>query len=330
MSGRVRGSGNRCGSMRCVTLLFAVLLAVAGPSRALAQSDGDGLWLECPCTIEGDGASLQITAGLSNFFSDRASGRLRLRVGIWEEDGHWSGSRELATVTLDRDLEPAERREARIYIADLLDADAGGSGYLYLSLEAWEDGSWSAQDWVRMELRVDPAQAFEVGDLDYLKDSDGDGVGDANERLMGTDPTDADDRPEDEVVIDVLAMHYPEWSLLWENQPQTRVAHMFSLANAMLADSGARLRFRPVGLLSETGLDENTGLSAPATAVMTTLGEEAERHGADLAVLFTRGTWGYCGLASINSHRGHLSDQFLAAERKRSIYASVFGRCGAS
>ena len=37
--------------------------------------------------------------------------------------------------------------------------------------------------------------AFEVGELDYLKDTNDNGVGDVNERLMGTDPADAESTP---------------------------------------------------------------------------------------------------------------------------------------
>ncbi len=318
-----------------VFVLLAVALAVAAPSRAFAETEGDGLWLECPCTVEGDGASVRISVGLNNFYLDRASGQLRLRVGFWEKDGHWSGSSALATVTLDVVLEPTERRGARIYNADLLDTDAEGPGYLYLSLETSSDGiNWRAQDWVRMEHRVDPGQDFQVGDLDYLKDSDGDGVGDANERLMGTDPADAGDAPVRDVEIDVLAMHTPRWSEYYSSQPDTRVAHLFSATNAILADSGARFRFRPVGLVEALVSPATPG--GEATTVREQAKQQTEQHGSDLSVMFAFssefGGPRRCGTAAIPAWRssGHLSEEMLRDEHDNPFLALVFGSCGAS
>ena len=46
-----------------------------------------------------------------------------------------------------------------------------------------------------MELPVALDGAFEVGDDDYIEDADGDGVGDVNEWLIGTDPADSEWAP---------------------------------------------------------------------------------------------------------------------------------------
>ncbi len=312
--------------------LLTGLIASGMWSQALAE--GDGLWLQCPCKIDGDGTNLQITTGLRNFSQSERSGGLRLRVGISERDVsfHSSATRELAAVLLAEPLVPGEQRDAKTYDA-VLNATFDGQGYLYLFLDVTRDGvTWDAIDWVRMEFRVDPETDFSVGDLDYLKDSDGDGVGDANERLMGTDWTDGDEFPKQDVEIDVLVIHGPEWSVLFEGRPEDRVAHLFSTANAMLADSGVRMRFRPVSLIEVIGLEDPHAIDPFNTPDL--LQDHFKRSGADLRVNFVSAPdSAFCGVAVLPAQRrrGHLSEDETRGLQSLhgGYFATVYNYCGA-
>ena len=61
---------------------------------------------------------------------------------------------------------------------------------------------------------------LQIGDRDYLKDSDGDGAGDINERLEATDPADPDSAPDDPV-IDVLILYSQSVPALYDGDPVT-------------------------------------------------------------------------------------------------------------
>ena len=117
-----------------------------------------------------------------------------------------------------------------------------------------------------------------VAFVDILVDTDGDGVGDVNERLAGTSWTDPASTP-GVSTIDVLALYndgFRKWS---RGYPQTRIQHLMTLTNALFTDSDTNIRLRTVGM-RETELDER------GTPSEEDLRELKELHGADLSVRF--------------------------------------------
>ena len=82
--------------------------------------------------------------------------------------------------------------------------------------------------------------------VDILTDSDGDGVGDVNERLAGTLPYDNADMP-GVSTVDVLPLYDDAVVEAFGDLLFTWIHHEMALANAIFADSGTNIRLRSVG-----------------------------------------------------------------------------------
>ena len=174
-----------------------------------------------------------------------------------------------------------------------------------------------------METRVDLTESFDIGALDYLKDSDGDGVGDVNERAEGTDPDDSGSTPGTST-IDLLGLYTQGYPDLFDGDPTTRIQHLVTLANVMYEDSELAIRLRAVGA-AQAELDESDEF---ADLEETFLADQVQRHGSDLTVLFRTAApnQGTCGWSYVGGpgRRGILSRQ-QAAEN----ISTVMGMCGA-
>ena len=300
--------------VRCVAGLLA--LALAG----VAWGNADQVFLECPCAVTRDGESLTVTAGLRSF-RKFDSGTLRIVVRTASSQAA-RAREELGTVRLLDELAAEGTVEAAAY--STVATDATGVRYLTLALEEERGASWARQDEIGMAEAVDVAADFTAHDLDYLADTDGDGVGDVNEALEGTDPEDAKSTPGSST-IDVVALYSQGFPALYDNDPTTRIQHLFMLANTYLADSELALELRLVGL-APTHLDEDDEESAPDLAKRTA---EAERHRADLAVVFrpSAPAGGACGWAS--SLGGYKRRGYMPFDDFGGSIATVFGDCGA-
>ena len=136
--------------------------------------------------------------------------------------------------------------------------------------------------------------------VDILTDTDGDGVGDVNERLAGTGWDDPESTPGSSTV-DVLALYTAAFREAESGYPYTRLLHALTVSSALLEDSGTNIRLRVVGM-SEVELDEN------ARAIpRDELDGLMDAHGADLSVEF--GAVGNCpsgsaGCAQLGASRG--------------------------
>lgn len=96
-------------------------------------------------------------------------------------------------------------------------------------------------------------QHFNIGNFDYLIDNDGDGVGDLNESIAGTDPEDAESTP-GEVELDVLALYDRAFAERHRFDPFTPIRHAVAGADAIFLDDGTGVRLRLVGF-AETEVD---------------------------------------------------------------------------
>ena len=183
-----------------------------------------------------------------------------------------------------------------------------------IDIEAFEDGQWLhiaiADTNSRTRHAFEPVVApsgsslptrdFSQAYLDFLQDSDGDGVGDRDEVAVGTDPDDADSVPED-ATIDVLAVFSPQAAQLYDVAvPSARTHHILSVANDIYEQSGTDLSFRLVGM-TEVYVDESRELGSTVDSSVAT--DLAERHGADVTLVLRRPQVekrSYCGFASLN------------------------------
>ena len=272
---------------------LAVLCAI-GFFAEQAAANGESLYLECPCEVASDGTTLTISAGIRSFKS-RDSAPLFFGVStLWQRG---NSDFEIARIPVTDSLAAGTTLEATTRTIEF-EIDAWRIADLEIELVLYEGSGDQAQrhDRVRMDGRVDIAGSYQVNELDLLEDADGDGVGDFNERLEDTDPSDSASTPGDST-IDVLAMYSQAVPDLYDGDPTTRIQHMFTLANRMLADSSAQLSFRLVGVL-ESEIDESARNSYPPQDFQLS---EADRHGADVIVLFRRPSVsiGICGSAVI-------------------------------
>ncbi|MYE84582.1 MAG: hypothetical protein F4X36_22620, partial [Gammaproteobacteria bacterium] len=272
-------------------VLWSGLLTLLAPTAH--AGDPRDIVFECPCHAEwtagddGDGGTLALTFGVRSFRGTE-SGELRLtevdpvrRVGPHASEGP----------SLGRIVAGAVRSGQRIDIPHG-QGDAGRPIGVLLWEEAAEApasvtdaGSVRWRAWHRAETLV----LWPTGDVDgeviefvdILTDTDGDGVGDVNEALAGTPPTDPAARP-GESTIDLLALYNAGFQEALDGYPYTQIHHVIALTSAVFRDSGTNLRFRMVGA-SEVALTD-TGAPDPEE-----VSELLDRHGADLSFRFHMG-----------------------------------------
>ncbi|MCY3794657.1 MAG: leucine-rich repeat domain-containing protein [Gammaproteobacteria bacterium] len=115
--------------------------------------------------------------------------------------------------------------------------------------------------------------------VDILTDTDGDGVGDVNERLAGIAADDPSSTPSD-TEIDVLALYTAEFAEAEAGYPYTRLLHHMNVASVLFEDSNTNVRLRTIGM-SEVALGDD-GWAEPERR-----NELMDSHGADLTVQFS-------------------------------------------
>jgi hypothetical protein len=164
---------------------------------------------------------------------------------------------------------------------------------------------------------------------DVLTDSDGDGISDFNEMLLGTDPDDPLSVNNANTVIDVMALYTAGADRLYGGHAQTRINQLLAVANQIYADSGVRITLRPVyqGLVSygdamdmDTTLADLTHKTHPAFSQVDQL---RHRYGADLVMLFKPlgQDTDRCGLANLGGFR--TGGDFLSSNERDYAYSSI-------
>ncbi|MCY4183105.1 MAG: M12 family metallo-peptidase [Gammaproteobacteria bacterium] len=312
--------------MNRAAILSATVLALALPLGGLwfspqASANGDNLYLECPCFLEGNGSTLTARFGLRSFRTTD-SGPLRLLVFASETDeNYWSG-RLIGEESVRRSVR-ARTRLTGVTERLRLDETPSGPRHIWLVVEEQVADLWRSQDWIRMEIPVELKRQFDIADFDYLKDTDGDGVGDVNELAEGTDPEDRLSTP-GASMIDLLTLYSQGFPELFDGDPTTRIQHLTTLANVMFEDSDLAIRLRSVGA-AQVEVDEDDESARPEA---NALAEQVELHGSDLTVLFrpVAPNQGTCGWAYIggSGERGRLS-----REQALESISTVMGMCGA-
>lgn len=284
------------------------------------NANGERAFFECPCTLEFDGEeSFALTAGFRNY-SNIDLKNMQVQVVLQSERWFYGYNTVLATIEIDQTLPTGGVLvEGTFEKSSKQQVSLDGEYYVLLRLvdrgQNWDDS-------VFMKEKVNPSNEFTIHFLDYLADSDGDGVSDLNEELEGTDANNPFSVPPD-TVIDVVALYGKSFADEFGGDATTRIQHLFELANQYLDDSDLPMQWRIVGTVEVDMDDQTTSLDD-----IGDLFTEGERHGSDLAVLFgpfpDKG--GYCGFAGIYGwgRRGELSEVNLTY-----ALATVVGACGA-
>ena len=173
-------------------------------------------------------------------------------------------------------------------------------------------------------------QDFAVTSVDYLTDSDGDGVADDSERLAGTDPILGSSTPGTSYV-DVLVVYDVGVESEYDGDPSARLDHLFAVANLALADSGVDMKLRMVGQTPVT-MDTSQTIQQWLEAAENNEGAFADLEqlridtGADLVTMFRQYDGGdICGLASLG---GYGTQGFLTRSEHLSANFIEYDQCG--
>ena len=252
-------------------------LALAWPGLAGEPRD---IVFDCPCRAEwtagpGDGGELTLEFGVRSHRATE-SGEVRL-------DAQSKSEPEPAT-SLGR-VGGGIRRSGERRVLRSETPTSGGAIVVRLlenigsrEPRAGPESEWRARDAITLWSTTVAADG-RVEFVDILTDTDGDGVGDVNEVLAGTSPTNEASLPMEPSTIDVLAVYSAGFRAHYGGYPETRIHHVMTVTGALFADSGTNIRLRTVGM-SEVALDEG---GRPVWADRQDL---RERHGADLSLMF--------------------------------------------
>ena len=273
------------------------------------------VYLECPCRLVQSEGRLTVTAGVRNF-SNRRTGKLRLGIET-------SGGQGVASVPLQA-ISSGQRRSGSYDVLHLNPGSLTRSTLFMTLSETIRDGFARQLDQITMEGPVNLRQDFDVGNLDYLADTDGDGVGDLNEDIAGTDAEDAKSTPGD-VELDVLALYDRAFAERHQFDPFTPIRHAVAGADVIFLDDGTGVRLRLVGIAEaevEADDEQHPAYERVDVGRMEALHRE---YGSDLALMFRnyqhQADWpgGWAGFGGWRS-RGHFSLGINAAR-----YATIFG-----
>ena len=306
---------------------FSNTLVVEGSTDPPSNVRLDDIDIVCPCRIDSTGEQATVTLGVRSFREDD-SGELRLRLIalIPEGAGRYY---DVGTVALEISISGNSTLQAA-QVPFRWGSRPEGNYQLAIRLEELGSSGWSRFDHVPMEATVNLSRPFQVNDLDLLADSDGDGVGDVNERSEGTDPNDPESKPGPST-IDVLALYSPGFADLYDGDPDTRIHHVMTVADGIYQDSGTGVRLRLAGIEQTDVEDDNddAGIVLDELSKSSAVEQLRDRYGADLLMMFTPKPplTQVCGRAHKGGFHGSLGtrgDMSLSADL---AYSVVYGDC---
>ena len=267
------------GGIRLAWLLLGLLACAS----TVSAGDRRDIVFDCPCSAEfvagaeGESGTLRLTGGVRSLRAVE-SGPLRLSARWWDAtSGAIAGRLSAKGHQWDEWSIPFEKPESgaaiEVHLLEEIgrDADDAARWHQHEALALWPVPTGGAPGPLRF--------------VDILTDSDGDGVGDVNERLTGTLPDDPASAP-GRTVVDLLALYTAEYAAAASGYPYTRILHKASVASTIFEDSATGIRLRLVGM-SEVELDENGEASKKVRE------EPMASHGADVSVLFSPTHLGY-------------------------------------
>ena len=275
-----------------------------------AQLEWAQVSIVCPCSLESeDGETATVQFGLENF-EDHPTENLYATIAVTgtfdDEEFSDEVSMFLGTAPLNFGLSGFEEVATNTYEIEFGQLPAG-TVYLELLIhEGRRPTSASLLDsiWFEEETEM-PFTSLSKRDMDFLTDTDGDGVDDVNERLMNTDPNDPEDFPSNPE-IDVLVVYESDISdELPGDDPTVQISHIFAVTEFLFERSGTPLDLRLVGTLDETEVPEIEDAGLFSLLPEELRDELQDQYGADLVVVFHPDPFLLCGIAEdIGGWRG--------------------------
>lgn len=286
-----------------------ILFLFSVPAQARLDIEFD-----CPCSAQSSGdGTVTLTFGVRSL-REVATGQLRVRLGGGDGNNtsYYLGNDTAAvepvpggTVVVARDYSTTYTglREAR---------------FLQLALEEREGNEWRLRDLVSFPdelLPPEPEISFDLRTVDMLADRDGDGVGDVNEEIAGTDPRDRTSTP-GESTIDVLAFFNAGFASA-AGDPLATIQHALTVADTIFHDSGTGVRLRAVGIVRAEQRDDMPGdHRRPAMQL----------HGADIGVHFVDRHFA-CGSATLGGFKSRGDLRNYGPGHAKELLATVLLNC---
>lgn len=290
---------------RTVTTLAGCGVILAGPAFGAASLtvtatpedviEGEDFTLTIEATNDGSGTESNLEAWV--FFLIDAAEDTSATLVAPLPDG-WTENRDNPQEALVCDLPPLAAGESISRTLTVRTSTA--SSYFLLPTVVLYDrigGGFATND--TRFLQIDVVR-------DFITDSDGDGVADRTESLLGFDPDNAWITP-GVPTLDVLVTYAAGAAALYtDNDPTTRINHLFAVANTIAEDSDAGVRYAIAGIQAVTDNDTdsiNAALSRMdnASGGFTGIDTARDAVGADLVIHmrpFIEGS-GICGLAFV-------------------------------
>lgn len=297
-----------------ITIVLAVWCAV-GAHEALGGDVRDVVF-ECPCSgvwepdPDGPSGEFALSFGLRSHRTVD-SNELRLTgLSVENHIGTQVGTVAVGTLAAG---EVIEERRVEITLAK---APPAGGPFRFVLQERLGDvgpdppGAWIVHEQLSLWVVPDDDSAGRVDYVDILTDTDGDGVGDVNERIAGTVADDDTSTP-GESEIDVLVLYNEGVRRRFGGYPHARLHHSMAVTRALFADKGTGIKLRTVGM-TEVLLDRIGLVPRDERA------ELMDRHGAEVSLRFHEGPNDFCrgnaGCAGVGGHflRGYLPEPEFA------------------
>ena len=289
--------------------LLVLPILVMIPLNTHAQLEWARVTIDCPCTLESDdGETARVTFGLTNHESLRTDNLYAtIAVTGYFEDEEFKDEKSafLGTVAMDRSIASRGRIRSDTYEVEFGQLPTGKVFFELLVHEGPVITDDSLLDFVWFEGETQlPVSSINKGHMDFLVDSDEDGVADVNERMEGTDPLDPLDLPPTPTIDVVVAYESRLVDDLEISDLNAYFSHLFAVTNFFFQRSGATLQLRIVALLDEEKIPEildDSNIPLP----VTTRDEIVEDYSADLVVVFHPERLFLCGIAEdIGGWRG--------------------------
>ena len=288
---------------------FSIILITCGLSwNGSAQLEWATVSLECPCTlVSQDGETATVSFGLANHEA-LTTDNLYVTLGVtgyFENEQYQNRTLLLlGTAPLNFYLDEFEMKATGSYDIELGQLP---QGKVYFELILHEGSSFADDSvldfiWFDGESEI-PFVTLDKKDMNYLIDSDHDGVDDINERSWNTDPNDAADFPESPT-LDVVAVYDSNIRSHSSRAPLQEITHIMNVTTSIFRNSDVPIQFRIVGTLDETDIPEIPYLTDFLPSDLKQ--DIQDKYGADLIVLFLPETQGrICGVAEdIGGWRG--------------------------
>lgn len=290
--------------VRCIFVAVLVFTTIA----INAQAEWARMSIVCPCSIESeDGVTATVLFGLENL-ENHPTENLWATIAVTgtfdDEEFSEEEAMFLGTAPLNINLSEFEEVAADHYEVEFGQLPAGR---VYLELLIHEGRRLTFDSlldsiWFEGETEM-PFTSLSKRNMDFLRDTDGDGVADLNEDLMSTDPSDPDDFPS-KPEIDVLVIYESGIrDMLPGDDVSLQISHIFAVTDFLFETSGSALHFRVVDALDEAEVPEIEGGNFFLSEELRD--QYQEQYGADLVVVLHPGSTGLCGIAEdIGGYRG--------------------------